>query len=140
MVPGTLYSGNEDFLCRNPLTLCRLQNKNMVSKPVQLLHNKSQKLFVYLAGFVWFVTGVPVTVHCRQRKNFQNRPRILQSSNADVKLSMVRGGEVAQSVELQGDTSLTLVRFPGWQGICCPRVNFRRKLSYDVRTPPCAIV
>ena len=48
--------------------------------------------------------------------------------------------DVAQLVQLRTDTPLTQVRVPGAKGdFFSPRVNFRCRLSYGVRTPPCAI-
>ena len=37
-------------------------------------------------------------------------------------------------------TPLTQVRFPGAAKDVLPRVNFQCRLSFGVRTPPCAIV
>ena len=48
-------------------------------------------------------------------------------------------GEVAQLVGHQTDMLLTQVRFPGAARDFYPGVNFQRRLSYGVRTPPCAI-
>ena len=62
------------------------------------------------------------------------------------KLSALRffprtGGNVAQLVELRTRTPLTQVRLPGAQGFFffSPRVSFRCRSSYGVRTPSCAI-
>ena len=49
------------------------------------------------------------------------------------------GGDVAQLVECQTGTPPTQVRFPGAARDFSPRVTFQCRLSYDVRTPPCAI-
>ena len=49
------------------------------------------------------------------------------------------GGDVAQLVERRTGTPQTQVRFPGAARDFSPRVNFQRRLSYGVRTPPCAI-
>ena len=54
-------------------------------------------------------------------------------------LNRCRGWDVAQLVEHRTGTLSTLVRFPGAARGFCPRVNFQRRLSYDVRTPPCAV-
>ena len=48
-------------------------------------------------------------------------------------------GDVAQLVEHRTGTPLTQVRFPGAAREFSPRVNFQCRLSYDVRTSPCAI-
>ena len=45
----------------------------------------------------------------------------------------------AQLVERRTGTPLTQVRFPGAARDFSPRVNFQSRLSYGVRTPPCAI-
>ena len=50
-----------------------------------------------------------------------------------------QGGDVAQLVEHRTGTSPTQVRFPGAARDFSPRVNFQCRLSYGVRTPPCAI-
>ena len=48
--------------------------------------------------------------------------------------------DVAQLLELGWIvTPLTQVRFPAAARDFCPRVNFQCRLSYRVRTPPCAI-
>ena len=49
-----------------------------------------------------------------------------------------RGGDVAQLVGLRTGTPLTQVRFSGAARDFSPRVNFQCRLSYSVRTPPCA--
>ena len=49
-----------------------------------------------------------------------------------------RGGDVAQLVERRTGTSLRQVRFPGATRDFSTRVNFQCRLSYGVRTPPCA--
>ena len=49
------------------------------------------------------------------------------------------GGDVAQSVEHRTGTSPTQVRFPRAARDFSPKVNFQCRLSYDVRTPSCAI-
>ena len=49
------------------------------------------------------------------------------------------GGDVAQLVERRTGTPLTQVRFPGAVRDFSPRVNFRCRLSYGVRTTQCAI-
>ena len=49
-----------------------------------------------------------------------------------------RGGDVAQFAEHRTDTPLTQVRVPGTAWDFSPRVNFQCRLSYGVRTPPCA--
>ena len=46
---------------------------------------------------------------------------------------------VAQLVQHQTGMPLTQVRFPCALRDCSPRVNFQCRLSYGVRTPPCAI-
>ena len=48
-------------------------------------------------------------------------------------------GDVAQLVQRRTGTPLAQVRLPGAAGDFSPRVNFRCRLSYAVRTPPCAI-
>ena len=48
------------------------------------------------------------------------------------------GRDVAQLVERRTGTPLTHVRFPGGARDFLP-VNFQCRLSYGVRTPPCAI-
>ena len=48
------------------------------------------------------------------------------------------GGDVAQLVQHRTGTSPTQVRFPGAASRFSPRVNFQCRLSYGVRTPPCA--
>ena len=53
--------------------------------------------------------------------------------------SIVLSGDVAQLVEYRTGTPLTQVRFPGATGNFSPRVNSQCRLSYRVRTPPCAI-
>ena len=50
-----------------------------------------------------------------------------------------RNGDVTQLVEHRTGTPLTQVRFPGAARNLSPRVNFQRRLSYGVRTPPCAM-
>ena len=50
-----------------------------------------------------------------------------------------RGGEVAQIVARQAGIPLGQVRFPGAAKEFSPEVNFQCRLSYGVRTPPCAI-
>ena len=50
-----------------------------------------------------------------------------------------QGGDVAQLVERRTGTPLRQVRFPGAARDFSPRVNFQCRLSYGVRTPPCAI-
>ena len=47
---------------------------------------------------------------------------------------------VAVIAEHRTVTPLTQVRFPGAARDCLPRVSFQCKLSFSVRTPPCAIV
>ena len=49
------------------------------------------------------------------------------------------GGDVVQLVEHRTDTPLTQVRFPGAARDFSPRVNFQCRLSYGVRTVPCAV-
>ena len=49
------------------------------------------------------------------------------------------GGDVAQLVERRTGTPLRQVRFPGAAREFSARVNFQCRLSYGVRTPPCAI-
>ena len=51
----------------------------------------------------------------------------------------VQGGDVAQLVEHQTGMLPTQVRFPGAARDFSPKVNFQCRLSYGVRTPPCAI-
>ena len=51
----------------------------------------------------------------------------------------VQGGDVAQLVEHRTGTSLTQVRFPGAARDFSPKVNFQCRLSYGVRTFPCAV-
>ena len=51
---------------------------------------------------------------------------------------MGAGGDIAQLVEHRIGTPLTQVRFPGAARDFLP-VNFQCRLSYGVRTPPCAI-
>ena len=48
-------------------------------------------------------------------------------------------GDVAQLTERRTGTPLTQVRFPGPSRDFSPRVNFQCRLSYGVRTSPCAI-
>ena len=50
-----------------------------------------------------------------------------------------RDGDVAQLVEHRTGTPPTQVRFPGAAREFSPKVNFQCRLSYGVRTPPCAI-
>ena len=50
-----------------------------------------------------------------------------------------RGGDVAQLVEHRTSELLTQVRIPRAVRDFFPRVNFQCRLSYGVRTPPCAI-
>ena len=52
---------------------------------------------------------------------------------------LTRDGDVAQLVERRTGTPLTQVRFHGATRDFSPRVNFRCRLSYGVRTLPCAI-
>ena len=47
-------------------------------------------------------------------------------------------GDVAQLVEHRTGTSLTQIRFPGAARDFSPSVKFQCRLSYSVRTPPCA--
>ena len=47
--------------------------------------------------------------------------------------------DVAQLVEHRTGTSPTQVRFPDVTRDFSPRVNFQCRLSYGVRTSPCAI-
>ena len=47
-------------------------------------------------------------------------------------------GDVAQLVERRTGTPLMQVRFLGAARDFSPRVNFQCRLSYGVRTPPCA--
>ena len=49
------------------------------------------------------------------------------------------GGDVAQLVERRTGMLLTRVRLPGAARHFSPRVNFQCRLSYGVRTIPCAI-
>ena len=49
------------------------------------------------------------------------------------------GLDVARLVEHRTGTPLTQVRLPGAARDFSPRVNFQCRLSYGVRTPPCAI-
>ena len=49
------------------------------------------------------------------------------------------GGDVAQSAEHRTVTPLRLVGFPGAARDFSPRINFQCRLSYGVRTSPCAI-
>ena len=51
----------------------------------------------------------------------------------------VQDGDVAQLAVHRTGTSPTQVRFPGAARYFSPRVNFQCRLSYGVRTPPCAI-
>ena len=48
-------------------------------------------------------------------------------------------GDVAQLVKRGTGTLLTQVRFPSAARDFSPKVNFQCRLSYGVRTPPCAI-
>ena len=48
-------------------------------------------------------------------------------------------GDVAQLVERRTGTLLTQIRLPGAAKRFPPTVNFQCRLSYGVRTPPCAI-
>ena len=48
-------------------------------------------------------------------------------------------GDVVQLVEHWTSTMLMQVRFNGAARDFSPRVNFQCRLSYGVRTPPCAI-
>ena len=48
-------------------------------------------------------------------------------------------GDVAQLVKCRTGTLLTQVRFPSAARDFSPKVNFQCRLSYGVRTPPCAI-
>ena len=50
----------------------------------------------------------------------------------------LQSGDVAQLAEHQTGTLPTQVRFPGAARDFSPTVNFQCRLSYDVRTPPCA--
>ena len=50
-----------------------------------------------------------------------------------------KGGDVAQLVEHRTGTLPTQVRFPSVAREFSTRVNFQCRLSYGVRTPPCAI-
>ena len=50
-----------------------------------------------------------------------------------------RGGDVAQLVEHRTCTQPTQVRFPGAARGFTPRVSFKSRFSYGVRTSPCAI-
>ena len=50
-----------------------------------------------------------------------------------------QGWGCSSLVEHRTVTPLTQVRFPGAAGDFSPRVNFQCRLSYAVRTPPCAI-
>ena len=50
-----------------------------------------------------------------------------------------QGGDVAQLVDHRTGTLPTQVRFPGATRDFSPGVNFQCRLSYGVRTPPCAI-
>ena len=65
--------------------------------------------------------------------------------NASVLISLFpfmgfpRGWDVAQLAEHRTGTPPTQVRFPGAARNLSPRVNFQRRLSYGVRTPPCAM-
>ena len=52
---------------------------------------------------------------------------------------IIPGGDLAQLGERRTGTPLTQVRFPGAARDFLPRVNFQCRLSYGVRTPPCAI-
>ena len=58
---------------------------------------------------------------------------------ANAELMLKRDGDVIQLVEHRTGTPLTQVRFPCAARIFCPRANFQCRLSYGVRTPPCAI-
>ena len=49
------------------------------------------------------------------------------------------GGDVARLVDRRIGTPLRQVRFPGAARDFSPRVEFQCRLSYGVRTPPCAI-
>ena len=51
----------------------------------------------------------------------------------------VRGGAVTQLVEHWTGTPPTHVRFSSAARDFSPRINFQCRLSYGVRTPPCAI-
>ena len=46
---------------------------------------------------------------------------------------------VAQLVERRTGTPLAQIRFPGAARDFPPKINFQCRLSYGVRTPPCAI-
>ena len=59
-------------------------------------------------------------------------------SNSDVDHTCW-GGDVAQLIEYRTGTPPTLVRFPGAARDFSSRVNFLCRLSYGVRTSPCAI-
>ena len=48
-------------------------------------------------------------------------------------------GNVAQLLKRRTGTLLTQVRFPSAARDFSPKVNFQCRLSYGVRTPPCAI-
>ena len=54
-------------------------------------------------------------------------------------LYVTRGGDLAQLTERRTGTPLREVRFPGAARDFSPRVNLQCRLSYGVRTPPCAI-
>ena len=55
------------------------------------------------------------------------------------KLSNLKGWDVAQLVERRTGTPLMQDRIPVAAGDFSPRVNFQCRLSYGVRTPPCAV-
>ena len=58
--------------------------------------------------------------------------------STDCSFLFFSGGDVAQLVDRRTSTPLRQVRFPGAARDFSPRVNFQCRLSYGVRTPPCA--
>ena len=68
------------------------------------------------------------------------RVRLCDASvTARLSALLIEGGDVAQLVKRRTGTLLTQVRFPGAAREFSPGVDFQCRLSYGVRTPPCAI-
>ena len=61
------------------------------------------------------------------------------SSHEGAILQNLRGGDVAQLVDHRTVMPPTQVRFAGTVRDSLPRVNFQCRLSFCVRTPPCAL-
>ena len=81
--------------------------------------------------------GALRTLSTGMESNNTHNSLFFSSSSIDVWSSVF--GDVAQLVKRRTGTLLTQVRFPSAARDSSAKANFQCRLSYGVRTPPCAI-